>query len=438
MHIITKTQAVTKLVLSITLVAALCACTSSLRKTETQQNSLPTIQPEKQEIDQLSLIVPGNGLAAAEFSGSEAGCYWIRMNTNYSANIFYIDYMSAQKIFLSDQINSLHNDPSDPSYIEDAYGGCIPIAEKNCLWILKFGASSLASTVGEKALPTLYRCDVNGENRQKLLSLEANEQFSSSSGVAADTKALYFFLDRKTQEKTVLVRIDKQTGKLEELCALPYPDTYSIVGAAEDRLAIHHVSFPGVGKKPTGKEKTLSQTYTVELFSLSTRQWEVVNAWKPLEYRCMVAEDQLVIWDPVDQAIYKQSLFNPSQKEFVCSFPEKDIKFDGIRFVGSTFDEHVFMGVTDSQHDKYEVYGIDLNTGDAIRIEKNEDGSVRGVLTESSKMFLVGGKSKIIPIEDTLEDGTDIIIESREQELYLVSKEEYWAGNQRGEPIKEP
>lgn len=383
----------------------------------------------------LRLLVDGNGISAAEFSGTEDGCYWIRMNTNDSANIFYMDYKSAQRVFLSEQMGGNHNDETDTSFIKDAYGGCIPIVDECRLWLLKFGAGSLIGSLGERAMPALYRCDLNGANREKFFSLAEDELFSSTSGVAAEGKALYLMLERPTCQEMVLIRVDKETGGREELAVMPFPDRYSIVDVAGDFLVIKHTSFPGAGKSPTGKQKTETQTYAIELFSRSGQGWSTVKVWKPLEFRCTTADGNLFLWDPADHSLKKRPLGEEGQEELVCCFPQEDRFFDGIRFVGGGFDGHVFMGVANSEKDEYHVYGIDTATGEITPIDQNKDGTIRGVVAENATQFLVTGEAEIVPIADMLQDGTPITIESMEPNLFLVDKKEYWAGRQQGSPI---
>lgn len=149
-------------------------------------------------------------------SGNEKGYYYFAKDENGNSLLRVVDYASLQDVPLCSQPNCAHNGESCPAWF--SWGGTDPsvLAAEDALYILFPGApwdGWAFETYGEKALPRILKCGLDGSNRQEIARFGAAEAFSSMP--AADGENLYIILtDYGGTDKAVekIVTIDLASG----------------------------------------------------------------------------------------------------------------------------------------------------------------------------------------------------------------------------------
>lgn len=66
----------------------------------------------------LKILSSPSGLFARNYADAPTGCYEIIKWSTGDANILFNDLQSKQRVFLSSDLGSKHDDESDPSYIK--------------------------------------------------------------------------------------------------------------------------------------------------------------------------------------------------------------------------------------------------------------------------------------------------------------------------------
>lgn len=98
----------------------------TVTESTSQADSMNLTQPSDDSSDaaQMKIISSANGIIASSILGNEKGCYEVFDRPASGGNLLYTDYATKSHIYLSDQINSDHNNESDTSYLESTIGGC--------------------------------------------------------------------------------------------------------------------------------------------------------------------------------------------------------------------------------------------------------------------------------------------------------------------------
>ena len=131
-------------------IVLLSACTNSNEVNTNSSSDIPepTTQIESTDLGtsaplEMTMALPSTGIFSTEISGNQDGAYYILPNTNdYSAQLLYYDYATLQVIYLSDQVVVTNND-ENPGWIEDIFGGAVPLAVNEKLYIIKYGKSPI-------------------------------------------------------------------------------------------------------------------------------------------------------------------------------------------------------------------------------------------------------------------------------------------------------
>ena len=110
-------------------------------------DSMNLTQPSDGSSDaaQMKIISSANGIIASSILGNEKGCYEVFDRPANGGNLLYTDYATKSHIYLSNQINSDHNNESDTSYLESTIGGCYLALSDDYLFIFKLNTPSFAA-----------------------------------------------------------------------------------------------------------------------------------------------------------------------------------------------------------------------------------------------------------------------------------------------------
>ena len=128
---------------------------------------------ESSDAAQMKIISSANGIIASSILGNEKGCYEVFDRPANGGNLLYTDYATKSHIYLSNQINSDHNNESDTSYLESTIGGCYLALSDDYLFIFKLNTPSFAADETSERQGYIARCDLDGADRQILTKLTA-------------------------------------------------------------------------------------------------------------------------------------------------------------------------------------------------------------------------------------------------------------------------
>ncbi len=173
-------------------------------------------------------------------SGNREGYYYAARTENGDTLIHYIDYTADSDIVLCNQPNCSHNGEECAAWF--AYCGA-PLnlfVDEQSIYILNGGATFDKFTLehfGKSALPKIEKCNLDGSNRQFVISFQANEAISSMP--ASDGQNLYFFVTSysENQSETRLITLDANNGNVVSENAFSQ-GAPGIIGAYDRMLVI--------------------------------------------------------------------------------------------------------------------------------------------------------------------------------------------------------
>ncbi len=365
--------------------------------------------------------------------GNENGYYYIARGRDISANLRYIDYATAQDVYLSPRPESNHLTPDDESYLSSVAGTgrVFPLDDK--LFLLRTGAPSYAATFGDDAMAAVFRMNLDGSARTPIYLGGADERFGATA--AADDRFLYL-IQRRTKtvddsplELCYLIRMDQESGAAEELCELT--DSAYMIGAADGMLIFHSISdsVNDANALPMFRHEILA-------YDTASGALSVVQAWQQDEYaNTWVYDDMLVTASWASRTV---TLRKPREPEAIAVYPfADDIPADRTAFW--------FAGCRDGRF--YFDIGtalcvVDLATGEWSRmtlqyddLDKMEPRPVE-IYAETSMQYLVlYNKEKTTRRFMYWDDGSIYEYEAIQPVFALISKEDYWASVPNYTPV---
>ena len=123
---------------------------------------------ENSPVLEMEMALSGAGIFGTEISGDQNGAYFILPNTeDYSGRLLYYDYAIRQLIYLSDQM-VVTNDEENPGWLEDIFGGAVPLAVNGKLYVVKYGKSPIPNINYEGSPSFLLQMEPNAASRKKL------------------------------------------------------------------------------------------------------------------------------------------------------------------------------------------------------------------------------------------------------------------------------
>ncbi len=144
-----------------------------------------------------------------------------------TANLTYIDYSSAELVYLCNIPGCAHNNSDCPSYIFGGAGPCVLFADydENRIISLVTGIPGY-DVETEEQLGKITSMDLTGTGRSVLYRLESKESFSLEDSIFIDDKAVYLAvitLDEDTNQFVKEIRrVDLETGAVSVLYKAAY------------------------------------------------------------------------------------------------------------------------------------------------------------------------------------------------------------------------
>ena len=261
------------------------ACGTQETPPPEQSDSTPPPPSSSEALPDGNVVEP-SGLrfvtSAEEFDaqtvGTEDGFYYIDRSIAISANLRYIDYATAQDIYLSVHPEANHLTPEDDSYISSVAGMGEVFPDGDDLFLLRVGVMDSEEQLGKDSLPAIFRMNLDGTGREQLYSGTASEMLSTT---AAVDDAYLYLISRRTEtvdgtpeSNSYLMRMDRETGETEDLCQIAY--NARMIGASDGLLILHAISADSSEEMRTNNE--------IFAYEPATGKLAVLQSW-PSEER---------------------------------------------------------------------------------------------------------------------------------------------------------
>lgn len=269
---------------------------STWRQSGAQQPMGQDAAPDGPQAVTVRLVTPPIQYCG-EGNGNDAGFYYLDHTGNEgpSLNIRFIDYATAQDVYLSSDPSADHRTPEDPSYLESLSGGGTVFPAGDRLYVLQTGEPGV-----------IYQMNLDGSERRQLYKGADSEMLNTAA--AFDGASLYctaqrvVMIENEPQLKSFLVKMDTQSGETADLCELK-PNAY-LIGAADSCLVLQSITEGD--PSPDGLPNII---YEILLYSFETSSLEEIRSWpgdQMLDVR--VYENCLITGDIYEKTVRVQRL----------------------------------------------------------------------------------------------------------------------------------
>lgn len=423
------------LILCCIVLLSACAASSSMNSDPPIGIPASSAQSENSPSLEMTMALSGTGIFGAEISGDQNGAYYILSTADdYSACLIYYDYATHQLIYLSDQM-VVTNDEENPGWLEDTFGGAIPLAVNGKLYVVKYGKSPIPNIDYEGSPTFLLQMEPNAANRVKL-TVPQGSLLSYNTGIAADGENLYLLVlgydaDAMQITNTTLCRTNFSKNKLEYLYELEKGNEWNIIGVYPDGIILQRSWLPAEHAKKNMQEQLPYLQYELQLYSLKeNRLIDTDFAWNQGELSFVL--DQGIVYfvkngdiclyahdlQTGDERIVTNNIFGEIQTE-----PETSVLINS-----EIHDNHIIFSGLNSEHTRHYSYNLTSQKTMPLTLSFEHEGAEISVSisAETDKYFLVSGGIITIPISCTGTDGSLYTIDSPMIEYMLIEKDDYW------------
>ena len=259
----------------------------SAGSSESAEGASPTLSPY--------LVTSRYGVNNSYYAASQEGAYFLVDNSDRSANIAYIDFATRQQIFLSNQPDSLHNDETDTSWVEDVPGSSTLFVAGDFLYLFASGLPSQPPK--EEDFGYILQMDLNGNNRQKIFEISGDMWISSS--IAFDGVSLYFLATvyRENGSEIQLISLDTQSKRSSVMASFAPDAQYFLVGTYHDGLILKTISLTQSDAELSPNEWYSHQIHTLYSYSFSSRELKEEMSWAQDERSEIIYENKIYYVD---------------------------------------------------------------------------------------------------------------------------------------------
>lgn len=360
-------------------------------------------------------------------NGDENGFYFCDINKNAYINIKYIDYKTAQEVYLCSRPECEHKSDSCVSYIQPNGNTVTPYILQDKLCILYSGAGQgYFDVYGKQALPHIDVMDFNGENRKTVIELGINDRIIGN--VAFDKNILYCvkqnieMIEQNMIITNYLMGIDLITGQVvkEMEIDLKSPEFY---GSNKDKIYIKEAK-PG---------KTFSEG-TVEIweFSMADGKGNLDLTWSLQENSGHAYKDSIYLIDEKGNAIFKYDFQNKGITEIG--------KLDNVEAQNLTIEHITDNGIAlcyKTKEREYNPIFFDFETQKSYKIElplasdNKQFSGIPDIMGETKDNFLVAIDSYYEDVGFITPQGDKTVFSMWKYDLALIIKEDYINSNEK-------
>ncbi len=397
----------------------------SLSSSQTTDEEDPVPSAETSKGEKLHLVTSDGNFSSRKTTGNENGYYYVDRSDSINANLRYIDYATAQDVYLSSRPEANHLTPEDDSYISSVAGLGIAFPTGDSLFLLRMGAPMYADQFGQDALAAVFRMELDGSNRQQIYLGEGDEILLASA--AADDEYLYLISQRIVEDGDspmqceYLLRIDQRTGETKNLGQLP--SGAFLIGAGDGLLVFHNIIN-------TEQEGTFSRSHEIFVYDVTSGALSTIQTWsKDLGTVAVVYDDLLITASPLSRTVSVRAL---RTDEAAAEYPLPDslsADFKSFSFTSCYDGRFLFW-----DYSSRTTHTLNLSTGEwsAVTLEymdlTKDDPRPVEIYAETSTHFLVCRDEKTVTRHFIYpDDGTEYEAERVQPVFALMTKEDYWA-----------
>ena len=370
----------------------------------------------------LRTLSPPSGLYSRNYANAPTGCYEIIQWTSGDANILFNDLQSKQRVFLSSDLGSNHDNESDPSYIKSSSCGLSIMKSDNYLYILGRGIQAKSSE--ELEFPSfLEQRELTG-GMVNSIELPANMIFNEGGAFAAGNDKLYFattiftYNDNDISYRYWLYTYDEKTGILSPFYEFTTVTYAGIISAYDDVLVIKCV------EKIDGKPNMC-----IYGLNISTSEFYKITD----EGYTMTMNDKLyVVCD--DKSIKEYSITEDTTTSLV-SFGDEVTR---VSLVAKPVDDNLFIYTynDNTYESKYYVF----NTADKSLKEidlYSDEGNFIGIYGRRGDYYFVITGKKLVSFKNIAPDHMTVFDDERvDYEYAWIKKSDYCNSIPNFEPIE--
>lgn len=254
-------------------IACLSGCSAANTEIASSSAATATVTPttDSTEVSAYNNVFTsaGDGL----YVTTDSGIYELQTVFPDSANIFYTDANTKERIFLCANPNCTHADESCPSYIATPSAMFPPM-------LLRVGDQLLVvfTEATDSSNPHGMLMNMDGSNRRTVFELASNQYMQG--GFCTSGNDLYFDLYEINDSGNVTYQlwyVSFENGTSEKLMDLGSDsDHYSLCDGANNELCFNHVSSDGISYcMYNPQSKTISDPFFVD----SNITYEVFNQY---------------------------------------------------------------------------------------------------------------------------------------------------------------
>lgn len=373
----------------------------------------------------LRTLSPPSGLYSRNYANAPTGCYEIIQWASGDANILFNDLQSKQRVFLSSDLGSKHDDESDPSYIKTRSRGLSMMKTENYLYILGRGSYARSEEKLDYA-SFIEQRELTGGMLNRL-ELPSNVVFNEDGAFAAGNDKLYFattiftYNDNDISYRYWLYTYDEKTGILSPFYEFTTVTYAGIISAYDNILVMQCVEK--VGDKPK------RCIYGLNIF---TSEFYKIRDLTDEEYT-MGLNDKLYMLCS-DKSIKEYSITEDTTTNLV-SFGDEVTR---VSLVAEPVDDNLFIYTynENTYESKYYVF----NTTDKSLKEidlYNDEGYFIGIYGRRGDYYFVITGEKLVSFKNIAPDHMTVFDDERvDYEYAWIKKSDYCNSIPNFEPIE--
>lgn len=375
----------------------------------------------------LRLVTSDENFSSRKTTGNENGYYYVDRSAGVNANLRYIDYATAQDIYLSSRPEANHLTLEDDSYLSSVAGLGITFPVGDSLFLLRAGAPMYADQFGRDALAAVFRMELDGTGRRQIYAGGGDEILLSTA--AADDQYLYLISQQIAEDEDgpqqygYLLRIDQRTGETKELCQFS-PSAF-LIGAGDGLLVFHNII-------DTREENTVSRAHEIFVYDIASEALSTIETWSQDPGTAAVVYDGMLITaSPLARTVRVRAL-REDETGAAAEYPLPDslpADFEHFRYV-SCHDGHFLFWDYSTQT----TYALDLATGEWSGVTLGYTDPIKDdprpveIYAETAAQFLVcRDQASVTRRFYDPDTGTPYEIERVQPVFALIAKEDYWA-----------
>ena len=354
------------------------------------------------------LVTTCTGIFNNQVTGTDKGSYILLQNSKGEYNIFYVDYLTQQIVYLSSEPQSLHNEESDTSYLGECPGGASLFCTSENLYVVVLGSAPSSNVPSE---PTkIIKMDLNGANRSTLYTF-SDEYFLENTAFAFDGELLYFLAVNVDTGLTEIVCLATNTGVFSSLLELEHNSSSRLLGTTSDGLVLQQTTFSDENAR-----------CKLQVFSLQTNSIRTVNDFKYSDRSYVISHEKAYSFSPSDGKARVLSLKN-GEEDILNDKVFSGEDSTGYMLVGDIYDNHFFV----LDKNTNDLYAIKCTDGTVTPITLQEEGFNASIMAQSESDFLILKK-----YEEKSYIGNDPNGNLEKQSLMLpvyalINKKSYWS-----------